>query len=93
MRPKHSRHERLYGQWRQAESAFSRHKRLIGSSLGGCSDASRERECQLRMLTQNLMLLAAHTRWFQHSLVPSKGQSRFLRTQLLPEVDEIWRLG
>jgi Transposase DDE domain len=41
------------------ESAFSRHKRLLGSALGGRSDASRERECHLRVLTHNLMLLAA----------------------------------
>jgi hypothetical protein len=38
----------------------SRHKRRLGSALGGRSDASRERECQLRVLTHNLMLLAAH---------------------------------
>jgi hypothetical protein len=43
----------------QAESAFSRHKRRLGSSLGGRSDAARERECRLRVLTHNLMLLAA----------------------------------
>lgn len=59
-KPKGSRHRRVYGQRWQAESAFSRHKRRLGSSLGGRSDASRERECQLRVLTHNLMLLAAH---------------------------------
>ena len=48
-----------YGQRWQAESAFSRHKRLLGSALRGKSDASRERECYLRVLTHNLMLLAA----------------------------------
>lgn len=57
--PKGSRHTRVYGQRWQAESAFSRHKRRLGSSLGGRSDASRERECRLRVLTHNLMLLAA----------------------------------
>ena len=36
----------------------SRHKRRLGSALGGRSDASRERECRLRVLTHNLMLLA-----------------------------------
>ena len=50
---------RVYGQRWQAESAFSRHKRLLGSALRGKSDASRERECYLRVLTHNLMLLAA----------------------------------
>jgi hypothetical protein len=58
-KPKGSRHRRVYGQRWQAESAFSRHKRRLGSSLGGRSDASRERECRLRVLTHNLMLLAA----------------------------------
>lgn len=58
-KPKGSRHTRVYGQRWQAESAFSRHKRRLGSSLGGRSDASRERECRLRVLTHNLMLLAA----------------------------------
>jgi hypothetical protein len=59
-KPKGSRHKRVYGQRWQAESAFSRHKRRLGSALGARSDAARERECQLRVLTHNLMLLAAH---------------------------------
>ena len=59
-KPKGSRHTRVYGQRWQAESAFSRHKRRLGSALGARSDASRERECQLRVLTHNVMLLAAH---------------------------------
>lgn len=59
-RPKGSRYQRVYGQRWQAESAFSRHKRRLGSALGARSDAARERECQLRVLTHNLMLLAAH---------------------------------
>ena len=58
-KPRGGRHRRVYGQRWQAESAFSRHKRLLGSALGGKSDASRERECYLRVLTHNLMLLAA----------------------------------
>lgn len=58
-KPKGSRHRRVYGQRWQVESAFSRHKRRLGSALGGRSDASRERECRLRVLTHNLMLLAA----------------------------------
>jgi transposase len=59
-KPKGSRYRRVYGQRWQAESAFSRHKRRLGSALGARSDAARERECQLRVLTHNLMLLAAH---------------------------------
>jgi hypothetical protein len=59
-RPEGSRSRRVFGQRWQVESAFSRHKRRLGSELGSRSDASRERECQLRVLTHNLMLLAAH---------------------------------
>ncbi len=58
-KPRGSRHKRVYGQRWQAESAFSRHKRLLGSALRAKSDESRERECRLRVLTHNLMLLAA----------------------------------
>ena len=58
-RPRKSRYRRVYGQRWQAESAFSRHKRRLGSALRGKSEASRERECYLRVLTHNLMLLAA----------------------------------
>jgi len=54
-------HRRRYGQRWKAESAFSRHNRLLGPALRGRSDASRERECYLRVLTHNLMLLAADT--------------------------------
>jgi hypothetical protein len=57
-KPRGSGHRRVYGQRWQAESAFSRHKRRLGSSLGGRSDAARERECRLRVLTHDLMLLA-----------------------------------
>ena len=59
-KPKGSRHRRVYGQRWAVESAFSRHKRRLGSALGGRSGASREREGYLRVLTHNLMLLAAH---------------------------------
>jgi hypothetical protein len=58
-RPEGSRSRRVFGQRWQAESAFSRHKRRLGSALYGRSDDSRERECRLRVLTHNLMLLAA----------------------------------
>jgi hypothetical protein len=39
-------------------SAFPRHKRLLGSAPRGRSDAARERECYLRVLTHDLMILA-----------------------------------
>lgn len=58
-KPRGSRHRRVYGQRWQAESAFSRHKRRLGSSLGGRSDDARRREGYLRVLTHDLMLLAA----------------------------------
>jgi len=54
-----SRRRRVFGQRWQAESAFSRHKRRLGSATFGRSEESRERECYLRVLTHNLMLLAA----------------------------------
>jgi transposase len=50
--------KRKYGQRWQAESAFSRHKRLLGSALSARSDAARQRECYLRVLTHDLMILA-----------------------------------
>jgi transposase len=59
VRPEGSRHKRVFGQRWQAESAFSRHKRRLGSAVSGRSDDSRKRECYLRVLTHNLMLLAA----------------------------------
>jgi Transposase DDE domain len=58
-RPAAGRPRRVFGQRWQAESAFSRHKRRLGRALAGKSTASRERECRLRVLTHNLMLLAA----------------------------------
>jgi hypothetical protein len=51
--------KRVYRQRSQVESVWSRHKRLLGAALGSRSDAARERECYLRVLTHNLMLLAA----------------------------------
>jgi transposase len=58
-KPRGSRYKRVYGQRWQVESAFARHKRLLDSALRGRSDESRKRECYLRVLTHNLMLLAA----------------------------------
>jgi hypothetical protein len=58
-KPRGRRGRRLFGQRWQAESAFSRPTRRLGSSLGGRSDGSGERECRLRVLTHNWMRLAA----------------------------------
>ena len=58
-RPEGSRSRRVFGQRWQAESAFSRHERRLGSALSGRSDPSREREGYLRVLTHDLMLIAA----------------------------------
>jgi hypothetical protein len=52
-------HRRKYGQRWQAESVFSRHKRLLGAALRSRSFPAWERECYLRVLTHNLMILAA----------------------------------
>jgi hypothetical protein len=41
----------------QVESVFSRHKRLLGSALRNRSQLSRERECLVRVLTHNLMII------------------------------------
>jgi transposase len=48
--------EQFNQRW-QIESAYSRNKRLLGSSLRGRTEHSRERECLLRILTHNLMIL------------------------------------
>jgi Transposase DDE domain len=47
------------GQRWQIESAFSQHKRVLGSSLRARRPGAREREVYLRVLTHNLMLLAS----------------------------------
>jgi len=47
----------LYNQRWQIESAFSRNKRLLGSALKARTEQSRERECFLRILTHNLMII------------------------------------
>lgn len=51
-------HRRVYGQRWQVESVISRLKRRLGSSLRGRTDAAKERECHVRVLTHNLMVLA-----------------------------------
>ena len=50
--------KRKYGQRWQTESAFSRHKRRLGSALSGRSEPAWEREARLRVLTHDIMLLA-----------------------------------
>ena len=47
-----------YGQRWQVESAISRHKRLLGAALRSRTFPAQERECYLRVLTHNLMILA-----------------------------------
>lgn len=48
---------KIYGQRWQVESAFSRHKRLLGAFLRSRNEASQFNECLLRVLTHNLMIL------------------------------------
>lgn len=48
---------RVYGQRWQVESAFSRHKRLLGSALRARLWSHQKAECLLRVLTHNLMIL------------------------------------
>jgi hypothetical protein len=52
-------HHSDFGQRWQVESAFSRHKRVLGSALRARSWLMQQWECQLRVLTHNLMLVAA----------------------------------
>jgi hypothetical protein len=52
-------HHSDFGQRWQAESAFSRHKRRLGSALSARSWPMQQWECQLRVLTHNLLLVAA----------------------------------
>ena len=47
----------VYHQRVHIESSFSQHKRVLGSALRARSDASRERECFVKILTHNLMIL------------------------------------
>jgi hypothetical protein len=46
-----------FGQRWQIESAISRHKRRLGSALRNREDQTQHRECLLRVLTHNLMIL------------------------------------
>jgi hypothetical protein len=47
----------VYRQRWQVESVFSRHKRLLGSALRNRNAKSRKKECLLRVLTHNLMII------------------------------------
>lgn len=58
-RPRGSRHRRVYGQRWQVESGFSRSKRLLGPALRARGWVNQKKEIQMRVLTHNLMLLAA----------------------------------
>jgi hypothetical protein len=58
-RPRRSRYRRVYGQRWQIESGFSRNKRLLGSALRARKWANQKKEILLRLLTHDIMLLAA----------------------------------
>lgn len=51
--------KRVYRQRAQVESGFSRHKRLLGSALTARREDRQHGELRMRVLTHNLMLLAA----------------------------------
>jgi hypothetical protein len=58
-RPRRSRYRRIHGQRWQIESGSSRNKRLLGSALRARRWPNQKREVLRRVLTHNLMLLAA----------------------------------
>jgi hypothetical protein len=58
-RPRGSRYRRVHGRWWQIESGFSRNKQLLGSALSVRRRPNQKREILRRVLTHNLMLLAA----------------------------------
>ncbi len=49
--------KKIYNQRWDVESAISQNKRILGSALRARLEHSRERECFLRMLTHNLMII------------------------------------
>lgn len=51
--------KRVYGQRWQIESVISRLKRRLGSVLRGQSDSAKERDCHMKIVTHDLMVLAA----------------------------------
>lgn len=48
---------RQYAQRWQIESAISRLKRRVGSALSARTDITRQHDCQIHILTHNLMIL------------------------------------
>jgi hypothetical protein len=50
-------HRRVYRERSQAESAISRHKRRLGARLRARTSAAQERECLVRVITHDLMIL------------------------------------
>jgi hypothetical protein len=58
-KPRGSRYRRVYGQRWQVESGFSRSKRRLGSALRAVLWPNQKKEIQMRVLTHNVMLLAA----------------------------------
>ena len=50
-------HRRIYGQRWQVESAISQNKRLLGPAVRAIGDDAQARECLLRVLTHNVMIL------------------------------------
>ena len=58
-KPRGSRSKRVYGQRWQVESGFSRSKRRLGSALRATKWVNQKNEILLRVITHNLMLLAA----------------------------------
>ena len=60
-RPRGTRSKRVYGQRWQAESGFSRLKRVLGSTVRAVTWANQRKELLLRCITYNLMLLAGQT--------------------------------
>jgi transposase len=58
-KPKGSRHRRVFGQRWQVESGFSRLKRILGSALRARRWANQKKEISLRVITHNLLVLAA----------------------------------
>jgi transposase len=58
-KPRRSRYRRGYGQRCQVDSGFSRNKRLLGSALRARKWVNQKKEILMRVLTHNLMLLAA----------------------------------
>ncbi len=58
-KPRRCRYRRVYGQRWQVESGFSRNKRLLGSALRAREWVNQKKGILMRVLTHNLMLLAA----------------------------------